>query len=127
MPKKFKCPLCGTEYATEKEVIVCVNKCGREKFSNGAFIKKEAPHSPDRISFDTNESPLSNHQLILKTGQKVKDLYDFFEHERNFMARKQVLEFSDNYKSNLDKANRPYLISKYNEISLMKQIYMKED
>lgn len=50
MFKKYKCCLCGKEYETEKEVVACVNHCGREKFSNGAFVKKDAPkRTEDKI------------------------------------------------------------------------------
>lgn len=39
----YKCPLCGASYETELAVIKCINKCGRNKFEDGAFKKKEIP------------------------------------------------------------------------------------
>ena len=46
----YKCCLCGKEYETEKAAVKCVNKCGREKFLDGAFQHKEAKYSGERTT-----------------------------------------------------------------------------
>ena len=43
----YKCCICGTEYDDEAAAVRCVNKCVRECFASGKFVKKETKHSPD--------------------------------------------------------------------------------
>ena len=56
----FKCCLCGKSYETERAAVRCVNKCGREKFENKDFIKKESTYRGEtveisyRVSEDMN-------------------------------------------------------------------------
>jgi len=41
----YKCCICGKEYKTEKEVVKCVNRCGRAGFQTGKFVKKDSRYS----------------------------------------------------------------------------------
>ena len=41
----YKCCLCGTEYKDAADAVKCVNRCGRQKFQDGAFIKKDSKYS----------------------------------------------------------------------------------
>ena len=54
----YKCCICGTEYENEAAAVRCVNKCGRECFASGKFVKKETKHSPNvtNVEFDFEEA-----------------------------------------------------------------------
>lgn len=54
----YHCCLCGKEYEREQDAVKCVNRCGREAFSTGKFVKKEVPQLPDinRVEFDCEEA-----------------------------------------------------------------------
>lgn len=122
----YKCPLCKKEYSSEREVIVCVNRCGRDKFSNGAFVKKEAPRREDRFSFNSEEINLTNKQIIREIASSSHELCEYLTKANNAAARKQVIKFVVDFLNEVNENERPYLLFKYNEISLMKQIYIKE-
>lgn len=122
----YKCPLCGKEYSLEKDVVACVGRCGRDKFSNGAFVKKEAPRSENRFSFNSEEINLTNKQIIREIANTSHELCEYLTKANNAAARKQVIKFVVDFLNEVNEQERPYLLSKYNEISLMRQIYIKE-
>ena len=47
----YKCCLCGTEYADVKDVIKCVNRCGRSRFQDGAFKKKDSKYDGETTNY----------------------------------------------------------------------------
>lgn len=51
----FKCCLCGKEYAQSSAAVHCVNKCGREMFSNGAFKKKDSTYRGETTYVEFSE------------------------------------------------------------------------
>lgn len=50
----YRCCLCGKTYEEEQDAVKCVSKCGREAFSTGKFVKKDAPQLQDvtNVEFD---------------------------------------------------------------------------
>lgn len=71
----FKCCLCGKEYEREQDAIKCVNKCGRQAFADGKFVKKEVPQLPDVNKVEFIEVPVSDIYLsdILTLINKMID------------------------------------------------------
>ena len=45
----FKCCICGKSYETERAAVRCVNKCGREKFENKDFVKKDSVYRGETV------------------------------------------------------------------------------
>lgn len=72
----FKCCLCGKIYESEKAAVKCVNKCGQEKFLDGAFRHKESKYSGEitRISFDFEVKSDSIKEDILRICQELIDI-----------------------------------------------------
>ena len=46
----FRCCLCGKEYELEKDVVKCVNRCGRQKQADGVFQPKNSKYSGETAS-----------------------------------------------------------------------------
>ena len=64
----YRCCLCGTEYPDAADAIKCVNRCGRSKFQDGAFIKKDSKYSGSTTSVKFSKE--------LSVNFKEKDLED---------------------------------------------------
>ena len=92
----FKCCLCGREYENEKAAVKCVNKCGREKFLDGAFQHKETKYSGEetRIKFDFEVESDSIKEDILRIFQELAD--NGAPPKRIETLRKNLLDSWDN-------------------------------
>lgn len=63
----YKCCICGTEYDNEAAAVRCVNKCAREGFASGKFVKKETKHSPDITNVEFDFEDITNDLIHLST------------------------------------------------------------
>ena len=76
----YKCCLCGNEYENATDAVKCVNRCGRQKFQDGAFIKKNSKYSgettqtifPNDFTFDFTEKEIEDE--IRKISSQLIDL-----------------------------------------------------
>lgn len=61
----YHCCLCGKKYDTEALAVRCVNKCGREAFATGKFVKKDVPQLPDvtNVEFDYDTATAALHSF----------------------------------------------------------------
>lgn len=67
----FKCCLCGKEYELEKDVVKCVNRCGRQKASEGVFQSKNSKYSGE---FSTTDFGFEVEDIVSK--EKISEMLD---------------------------------------------------
>lgn len=65
----FHCCICGKPYMVAEGAVACVNRCAREAFRTGKFVKKDAPYSEEISStkyFEINpHSAFATYQLLV--------------------------------------------------------------
>ncbi len=76
----YKCCLCGNEYEDAADAVRCVNRCGRQKFQDGTFVKKDSKYSGETtqtiflndFTFDFTEKEIEDE--IRKISSQLIDL-----------------------------------------------------
>lgn len=109
----FKCCLCGKEYQTEELAVKCLNKCGREGVSNGAFKVKDSVYSlgADETSFDNQCSSNS----IIKD-----DIINFFSVLKKVdIPLGEMNSFEKGVLSNWDNKTEKERLNDYNRVKTM--------
>lgn len=112
----YTCPLCKRQYETEKEVVKCVNKCGRDKASAGWLSSK---------SIYSGETTKVSYEI--KTGapsrEKVNELCN--ELQDRGVLNSSVRELRLKTLNNWDNLNEEIKKNRINELTMMVNLYRK--
>lgn len=113
----YKCCICGTEYDNEAAAVRCVNKCGRECFASGKFVKKETKHSPDITNVEFDFEDAINDILHLDVVLLIDKMFEVGAPKPQVAAlRDKVLE-GWNEIDNHERANR------FNRVVMAAKLY----
>lgn len=109
----FKCCLCGKEYQAKELAVKCLNRCGREGVSNGAFKVKESVYSlgVEETSFD-NQCSFNS---ITKN-----DIIRFFSILKKVnIPSGEIKSFEKDVLSNWDTKTDEEKLNNYNRVKMM--------